>query len=115
MNFRMTNSNRHQWRWAICDCCDGHGKRDNPAFSNGITSSEWHEEWDDDERQSYLGGVYDVTCGDCRGLGKMQVPIVSALPYSVRREMVEERRRERAEAESDRDYRAEMRHCGYEC
>lgn len=103
------------FRWAICDCCEGSGTRDNPAFSNGITSSEWHDEWDDDDRQAYLSGRYDVPCGDCAGSGKVRQIIVACLTWAERRELVEERRRDRARAEMAAEYRAEQRHCGYEC
>lgn len=53
-------------RFAVCPRCDGHGKHDHPAFSNGITGSEW-EEWDDEERDGYFSGRYDVVCGECHG------------------------------------------------
>jgi hypothetical protein len=33
--------NKH--KWIICPCCDGESTVDNPAFSNGFTSSEWHD------------------------------------------------------------------------
>jgi hypothetical protein len=59
--------------WAICDDCQGNGKCDHPAFSNGITSSEWENEWDDDERDHYLSGRYDVACQPCKGTGKVLV------------------------------------------
>lgn len=32
-----------KYQWAICECCEGEGRVENPAFSNGITSSEWAE------------------------------------------------------------------------
>lgn len=103
-----------QFRWAICDCCDGSGTRGNPAFSNGITSSEWAE-WDEDDRDDYMAGRYDVACGDCGGSGKVKQPIPGRLDFSQLRILAEQRRDERIQAESDRDYRAEQRHCGYEC
>jgi hypothetical protein len=53
-------------RYEVCERCEGSGKHDHPAFSNGITSSEWAE-WDYDERESYLRGRYDVTCEECKG------------------------------------------------
>lgn len=101
------------YRWAICDCCEGSGTRDNPAFSNGITSSEWHDEWDADDRESYLAGAYDVPCTDCAGSGKVKTPIVGNLTWAERRQLVEERRQERYAAESAAERRAEARHCGY--
>ena len=37
----------------LCPSCDGDGKVENPAFSNGITVSEWNE-WDDYEKGQYF-------------------------------------------------------------
>lgn len=52
---------------ALCERCNGEGKHDHPAFSNGITSSEWDgPEWDD-SREAYMRGAYDVICEVCRG------------------------------------------------
>ena len=103
-----------KFHWAICDCCEGSGSSDHPAFSNGITSSEW-QEWDEDEREGYLRGRYDVPCAECGGSGKVQIPIISALSFAEKRALVEARRREEMLAEMAAERRAEMRHCGYEC
>lgn len=51
----------------ICSRCDGEGKHDHPAFSNGITASEMNEEWDEYDRELYFGGAYDVICSECKG------------------------------------------------
>jgi DnaJ-class molecular chaperone len=59
-------------KWEICYRCNGDGHHDHPAFSNGITSSEWAE-WDDDDRENYLSGRYDVRCEECKGEGKILV------------------------------------------
>lgn len=59
-------------RWAICDECRGEGKHSHAVDGNGITSSEW-DEWDVEERETYMRGGYDRTCEVCRGAGKVQV------------------------------------------
>ncbi len=95
-----------KFKWAICGCCEGHGKVDNPAFSNGITSSEW-EQWGDEDRASYLSGLYDVPCPDCRGSGKIKVPDVAAMTFTEKRELVLQRIEAREEAEF-------LRQCAHE-
>ena len=51
----------------VCTDCNGKGKTDHPAFANGITSEEWEHDWDEDSREGYLEGRYDVTCTSCKG------------------------------------------------
>jgi len=69
-------------RWAICSRCDGHGKHVHPAIDgNGITSSEWAE-WDDEEREMYFGGGYDVGCEEKCNDGKQWVVDEEALDNS---------------------------------
>lgn len=60
-------------RYEVCPCCEGKGSHDHPAFSNGITSSEWAE-WDQEEREDYQKGIYDVPCEECKGLRVILVP-----------------------------------------
>lgn len=57
----------------LCPRCNGDGQVDHPAFSNGITQSEWAE-WDEEERDLYLGGAYDVVCPRCSGRRWVVVP-----------------------------------------
>lgn len=89
-------------RWVICEHCRGEGKLDNPAFSNGITSSEWADEWDEDSRADYMAGRYDVPCTDCSGSGKLREPDVSQMTFAQKRLVVEHRREARVTAEIDR-------------
>jgi hypothetical protein len=52
----------------VCGRCRGEGSHCNPNIDgNGITSSEWAE-WDDESREMYMSGGYDVTCEECGGL-----------------------------------------------
>lgn len=99
-------------KWVICDCCEGNGKVENPAFSNGFTSSEWHD-MHEDEQANYMAGDYDVKCQGCNGLGRVQVPNVSAMTFAEKRLLVIERREARKEArlnaELDAEWAAERR------
>jgi RecJ-like exonuclease len=54
-------------RRVLCPRCNGDGKVGHPAFSDGITAEEWATEWDDFERDMYLGGSYDIKCPECEG------------------------------------------------
>ena len=58
-------------RWEICGKCRGDGTQD--CFPGGITSSEWHYEWDQDEKEAYLNGHYDMPCSGCEGTGKVAI------------------------------------------
>lgn len=53
--------------FVVCPRCAGKGTHDHPAFSNGITAEEWNRDWDDESREQYMGGGYDVPCSNCCG------------------------------------------------
>jgi hypothetical protein len=55
-------------KWEICQRCEGDGHHSNPSIDgNGITSSEWAE-WDDEEKDTYMSGGYDIPCeAKCSG------------------------------------------------
>ena len=57
-------------RFEVCSRCRGAGKHVNPNVDgHGITAEEWNgPDWDDDSREGYLTGRYDVTCSECKGL-----------------------------------------------
>lgn len=95
-----------KFKWAICPCCKGNGKIDNPAFSNGFTSSEWND-MHEDEQTAYMAGDYDVLCQDCNGSGKVQVPNVAAMNFSEKRQLVIERREARLNAQMNAEWARE--------
>jgi len=53
-------------KYEVCPRCAGSGVHDHPAFSSGITSSEWAE-WGAEDQESYMQGAYDVQCSECDG------------------------------------------------
>lgn len=54
-------------KYEVCDRCQGVGSHVNPSIDgNGITASEWAE-WDIEDREHYMSGIYDVACHDCHG------------------------------------------------
>ncbi len=92
--------------WAICERCDGDGQHDHPAFSNGITASEWADDWDEESRETYLRGGYDVPCDDCGGSGKVRVPDLDKCSPQLRAALEDWRRETHlARVESEHDAR----------
>lgn len=90
-----------KYRWAICDHCNGDGRIPHPAFSNGITASEWRD-WDEDDRCNYMDGIFDTTCEKCKGRGSIKVPDVSRMTFSEKRELVILRQNMREDREIER-------------
>lgn len=63
----------------VCSRCDGDGHHSNPAIDgHGIGMDEWNNEWDEEEREMYLSGAYDITCEECHG-----EKIVEVLDYEA--------------------------------
>lgn len=55
-------------RYEVCGTCDGKGTHVNPSIdAHGITAEEWSNDWDDEEREGYFAGNYDVQCYECHG------------------------------------------------
>ncbi len=49
----------------VCPRCNGEGKHVNPSIDgHGLTAEDLQ---DDDFRESYFSGVYDVRCEECKG------------------------------------------------
>jgi len=61
-------------KFELCSRCEGKGTHVNPAVDgNGITGEEWANDWDEDSREMYMTGGYDVSCYACHG--KRVVPV----------------------------------------
>lgn len=56
-------------KYEVCHTCRGEGKHVHPDIDgNGISMEEWNgPNWDDDEREAYMSGRYDVICYECGG------------------------------------------------
>lgn len=55
-------------KYEVCSTCDGKGSHVNPSIdSHGIGAEEWDRDWDEDDREAYFDGRYDVPCAECHG------------------------------------------------
>lgn len=92
------------FKWAVCETCQGKGKHVNPSIDcDGISGEDFAE--DPDFAESYMSGVYDVTCSECDG--KRVVP--ELVPRTPEQQSAVEvlDARERADADYEREVRAE--------
>jgi hypothetical protein len=57
-------------KYEVCGRCQGKGSHVNPSIDrNGITADEWNgPDWDDESREMYTSGGYDVPCYECSGV-----------------------------------------------
>jgi hypothetical protein len=58
---------RLPFSWEVCDCCGGSGTHVHRSIDAGGLTAEDLREWDEDEREGYFSGRYDVSCEDCGG------------------------------------------------
>ena len=91
-------------RMEVCSTCDGRGQYVNPSIdSHGISREEFDEDPEFAEQYwGYRSGMYDVTCGECRGQKVVPVclddEVVKCLESAAQ-----------ARAEMRADYEAERR------
>lgn len=99
-------------RFEVCGTCDGKGSHVNPSIdSHGITSEEWANDWDDESREAYMRGAYDVPCYECAG--KRVSPEIDETNLNAAQKEVLKliHRMERQAAQSDADDRFERMYC----
>jgi len=53
--------------YRVCDVCEGKGSHVNPSIDANGLSAEDLREWDDEDRERYFSGGYDITCRGCGG------------------------------------------------
>lgn len=100
------------WKYVICDHCNGHGTHVNPSIDgNGITSEEWDRDWDDDAREDYFAGVYDVSCEARCHEGKIMVPNTDNMTEEMQKII---KKWEHEESERDYENRCDARTRWYE-
>jgi hypothetical protein len=89
------------YAWEICGTCRGNGGHSRRL---GVIHAETWGDWDDEEREAYLGGAYDARCERCNGSGKVREIAYERLPADVG-EWIENYRRDSYQAAAE--YRAE--------
>jgi len=60
----------------VCPTCEGFGTHLNPSIGNhAYTMEEFNESFDEEGKEEYFrrGGIYDVTCEECKGNKVIQV------------------------------------------
>ncbi len=75
--------------FVICGRCEGHGTHCNPSIDGNGISGEEFAEWDEDEREGYFAGRYDVRCEAGCDNGKASVPDFEKVPECIREAVVE--------------------------
>jgi hypothetical protein len=61
-------------KFEVCPACEGHGRYVNPSIdAHGLSSEDFDE--DEDFRDNYFDGLYDVTCVLCHGANVVPVPL----------------------------------------
>ena len=95
-------------RWEICPRCEGDGTHGNPSIDgNGITAEEWDRDWDEESRDAYMSGAYDVSCEECKGSGKVQTPDLERCTPNVEK-LLKERELSESEARAELMYWRKM-------
>jgi DnaJ-class molecular chaperone len=109
-------------KYEVCSRCEGHGTQLNPSIGgHAYTAEEFDEAFPDaEQREHYFrrGGMYDEPCTECRGQRVVLVVDERACKVGPLREVLrqyrlQERERERSEAEDRATMRMESG--GYEC
>lgn len=95
-------------KYEVCSTCDGKGSHVNPSIdSHGIGAEEWDRDWDDESREGYFSGAYDVRCAECDGA--RVVPVLDeerATPEQ--KQIVEARINDHYSAQRERDAERRM-------
>lgn len=76
--------------YEVCPTCRGNGTHVNPAIDgNGLSQEDFAE--DEDFREAYFRGDYDVTCGECGGKRVVLVPDVGRADPAVLAEYLDQK------------------------
>lgn len=97
-------------KYEVCHRCEGEGKHVNPNIDgHGITAEEWERDWDEESREAYFAGRYDVTCEECKGERVVPVVDVDRLSEDQKKTYEEYQRHQRLVAQWDYEDRMTRR------
>lgn len=92
-------------KYEVCDRCRGEGTHVNPNIDgHGITQEEWETDWDEEEKETYRSGGYNIICLSCEGKRVELVPDWDNMPQNMATEY--EKHLEQ-QSEWDRERRSE--------
>ncbi len=63
----------------VCYECNGEGTELRGGLKGAAFSADEVNEWDDETRENYFGGAYDVECSECKGRNVVDVVDFDAL------------------------------------
>lgn len=64
--------------YEVCDTCEGRGSHVNPSVDeNGLSAEDFDQ--DPDLYESYMTGMYDVSCNQCHGKRVVMAPNFDAM------------------------------------
>jgi hypothetical protein len=85
----------------VCPTCHGRGRHVNPNIDAGGISSD-DECWDDDDfRDQYFNGGFDVTCSGCKGQNVIHAPVFDDMPVFIK-EYIDDYDRDEAYYQAER-------------
>lgn len=102
-------------KFEVCGTCEGRGSHVNPNIDrNGISEEQFAE--DEDFRESYFSGAYDVPCVECKGLRVVPGVDFDACNASQKADLAiwEEQQQERARWDAEDAYTRRMENGGYD-
>ncbi len=73
-------------KFIVCPTCEGKGRIDHPAFSNGVDPNLMD---DRDFEDDYFAGKYDIKCTECKGLRVVDTQSKESVAYCCGKRMRE--------------------------
>jgi len=120
-NGETEETHRLPARMTVCPRCEGHGSHLTPSIGqHAYSQEEFNEAFaEEEEREAYFkrGGMYDVTCEECRGKRVVAVPDEARIAQDPTLAAIyarwQEQQRDAARSEAEDAYTYRMESGGY--